>query len=180
MTTIVNLYAGPGCGKSTSAAYLYYLMKSDSLNAELVREYVKEWAWEKRNITTYDQLYFLGHQIRREAILLGKADWVVTDSPSILGTFYANKYSPKLIADGVNSAISSYYAQAKAEGHKHVHVVLQRSKPYIQVGRYQTKEEAEQFDVEIADMLTNKGINFIESGTDDDDLKLLYNKLKSL
>jgi pantothenate kinase len=43
-TTIINVYGGPGAGKSTSAAYLYYLLKVAGKNVELVREYVKDWA----------------------------------------------------------------------------------------------------------------------------------------
>lgn len=64
-TTIINLYGGHGSGKSTSAAYYYYVMKKDGLNVELVRQYVKDWAWEGRKITTNDQIYFLGKQVRR-------------------------------------------------------------------------------------------------------------------
>jgi hypothetical protein len=74
VTRIINLYGGPGTGKSTSAAFLYYLLKNDNVNAELVREYVKDWAWEKRSINTYDQLYLLGKQIRKESLLYGKTD----------------------------------------------------------------------------------------------------------
>lgn len=70
-TTIINLYGGPGAGKSTSAAFLYYLLKANGFNVELVREYVKDWAWEKRVITNYDQIYFLGKQVRRESLLYG-------------------------------------------------------------------------------------------------------------
>lgn len=41
-------------------------------NAELVREYVKDWAWEGRKINVNDQIYFLGKQVRRETMLYGK------------------------------------------------------------------------------------------------------------
>ncbi len=54
-TTIINLYGGPGAGKSTSAAYLYYLLKCQQENVELVREYVKKWAWENRPCGVYDE-----------------------------------------------------------------------------------------------------------------------------
>jgi tRNA uridine 5-carbamoylmethylation protein Kti12 len=83
-TTIINLYGGPGTGKSTSAAYLYYILKAEGHNVELVREYVKDWAWEGRQISTYDQIYFLGKQVRRESLLYGKVDWIITDSPVMM------------------------------------------------------------------------------------------------
>lgn len=37
MTKIINLYAGPGAGKSTSAAFIYYLLKDQGL-----KEYIKK------------------------------------------------------------------------------------------------------------------------------------------
>ena len=86
-TTIINLYGGPGTGKSTSAAYFYYLLKAQGKNVELVREYVKDWAWEGRKISTYDQIYFLGKQVRRESMLYGKVDWIVTDSPIMMNLY---------------------------------------------------------------------------------------------
>ena len=56
-TTIINLYGGPGAGKSTSASDLFVILKERGVNAELAREYVKRWAWERRGISPYDQFY---------------------------------------------------------------------------------------------------------------------------
>ena len=81
MTTFISLFAGPGAGKSTSSAYLFAKLKEAGINAELVREYVKDWAWESRPIGTFDQFYFLGKQIRRESMLMDKVDVAITDSP---------------------------------------------------------------------------------------------------
>ena len=92
MTTIINLYCGPGGGKSTTSAFLFYLLKSSGLNAEMVREYVKEWAWEGRVPSAFDQIYLLGKQVRKESMLLGKVDYVVTDCPVLIGSLYAQKF----------------------------------------------------------------------------------------
>lgn len=83
-TLVLNLFGGPGIGKSTSAAYIFYKLKSLGVNAELVREYVKDWAWDQRHINIWDQLYFLGKQIRRESMLYSKVDVIVTDAPVAL------------------------------------------------------------------------------------------------
>jgi ABC-type multidrug transport system ATPase subunit len=71
MTTIINLFGGPGSGKSTTAAYLYAGLKNQGVNAELIREYVKDWAYESRTVGVFDQLYFFGKQVRRETFSLG-------------------------------------------------------------------------------------------------------------
>lgn len=164
-TQIINLYCGPGGGKSTSASYLYYLLKSQGANVELVREYVKDWAWEARKINTYDQIYFLGKQTRRESMLYGKVDYIVTDSPVMMGSYYADKYCPKLLADGIRAATKAFYDQAEQDGHKHHHVFLKRSKPYNPSGRYQSEEEAKGMDVELREHMM--GYKLIECATDE-------------
>jgi len=177
MTTIINLYGGPGTGKSTSAAYLYYLLKSSDRNTELVREYVKNWAWEDRKINTYDQLYFLGKQARYESMLYGKVDYIITDSPVLLGGFYAKKYCPDTIAAGINAATLAFYNQANKDGHRHKHIMLTRTKTYNPAGRYQSAEEAKNIDSEIHQYLHDMNINFIECKTDEVSLKQLVSQL---
>src|SRR5512133_3821784 len=100
-TLVVNLWGGPGTGKSTTAAFLFALLKQKGYNAELVREYVKEWAWEKRQPGPLDQFYFFGKQSRRESLLYGKVDFIVTDCPVMLSAFYAYKFSPGKVARGI-------------------------------------------------------------------------------
>ena len=173
MTTILNLYGGPGTGKSTSAAFLFYVLKSLGADVELVREYVKDWAWEKRTIGTYDQLYFLGKQVRRESMLLGKVDWVVTDSPVLIGTYYAQQHSPLSLAEGVRASTLAYYRQCDDDGHSHVHIFLRRSKPYVAEGRYHTEEEAKEADRGLRALLTTVRLPFIDCGTDEGDLRTL-------
>lgn len=177
-TTIINFYAGPSTGKSTSAAYLYYLLKSQDKNAELVREYVKSFAWEGRKIGTYDQLYFLGKQSRYESLLYGKVDYIITDSPVLLGGYYAQKYCPEAIASGIKAASIAFYEQAANDGHKHIHIFLKRTKKYNTAGRYQTAEEAIEIDAGVKSYLQNLKIDFIESDTDEASLKSLLNKIQ--
>lgn len=165
MTTVINLYGGPGTGKSTSAAYLYCRLKLKNINSELVREYVKDWVWEERKIGQYDQVYFLGKQMRRESILYGKVDYMVTDSPVLLSLYYARLHSSPEMADGIHKIVGDYYKQAAEKGHKHVHVFLRRSKPYNPAGRYQNEDQAKDIDTSVKAMLTDLGISYIESDT---------------
>lgn len=165
MTTVINLYGGPGTGKSTSAAYLYCLLKLRNINAELVREYVKNWAWEERKINQYDQVYFLGKQMRLESILYDKVNFVVTDSPVLLNLYYARLHSPTETAEGIHKIVGDYYRQAQEKGHRHRHIFLKRSKPYNPAGRYQDEEQAKDIDSSVRAMLTDLGIAYIESDT---------------
>lgn len=148
-TIVIDCYGGPGTGKSTSAAFLYYLLKKRGYNAELVREYVKDWAWEKRNIGDFDQFYFMGKQIRKESMLYGKVDFIVTDSPIAMNYYYAMKYTPESVANAVRASVKAYYELAAKQRHVHIHAFLKREKPYSPAGRYQTEEEAKAMDVEL-------------------------------
>lgn len=176
-TTIINMYGGPGTGKSTSAALLYYLLKCQSKNAELVREYVKDWAWEGRHISVNDQIYFLGKQVRRESMLYGKVDWIVTDAPVWMNSFYASHYCTEVIAQGVTSLVKAFYQQVADEGHRHVHVFLNRTKPYLAEGRYQTESEAKDIDVGVRKMLVEHDVPFIEADVGDSGIHDVLSKI---
>lgn len=173
-TTIINLYGGPGTGKSTNAAHLYYLLKIQQQNAELVREYVKDWAWEGRKININDQIYFLGKQVRKESMLYGKVDWIVTDSPIMMNLFYAEHYCTKTIAHGIRELVNAFYTQAEHDGHKHIHVFLKRTKPYNPEGRYQNEDEARQIDNTLLELLKRSGVPLRMADCDEAELgKLL-------
>lgn len=184
MTTILNLYGGPGTGKSTSAAYLFYLLKKAGLNAEMVREYVKKWAWEGRKPQPTDQSYFFAKQARDENILLGKVSHIVTDSPVLLGVHYAREFAPAVITEGVEAMVKAHYAYAKQQGHTHVHVFLKRTKPFNPQGRYQSEDEAKAMDPTIWELLhefASKGVinEPITCGTDQHELEALMKELVS-
>jgi tRNA uridine 5-carbamoylmethylation protein Kti12 len=92
MTLVVNLFGGPGCGKSTTSAGLFHDMKKKSLNVELVTEYAKELVWSDSISAMSDQLYLLANQNRRLDRLVGKVDYVITDAPLLLSAYYGVKY----------------------------------------------------------------------------------------
>lgn len=170
-TTIINLYGGPGVGKSTSAAYLYYIMKARGDNVELVREYVKDWAWEGRKFGAYDEIYFLGKQVRHESMLFGKVDYIVTDAPVFMTAYYARLYCSHELARGVEEAALAFYQQAKEDGHNHCHVRLERDKPYRADGRYQTEQQALEMDRGIDTFLQRLDVLQIVSRPEEEDLR---------
>jgi ATP:corrinoid adenosyltransferase len=52
---VINLWAGPGAGKSTTASGLFYLMKTADMQVELVTEYAKDMTWEGRHEVLQDR-----------------------------------------------------------------------------------------------------------------------------
>ena len=149
MTHIFELYGGPGTGKSTTAALLFAHFKQLGVNAELVREYAKDWAWEKRDIGPYDQLYITAKQMRRESMLLVRVDVIITDSPCTLGHFYPFHFNNHLAAESIAQMVRGYENMARIDDHQRHRLFLTREKAYNPEGRYQTEGQAKQMDVDM-------------------------------
>jgi nicotinamide riboside kinase len=162
MKKIVCLYGGPGSGKSTTAAGLFYHLKMHGYNCELNREYVKDWVWEGRTFDEGDQTYFFAKQSRKERILIRNGlDFVITDSPLILTHFYGLKYD--WLEQNFNTSeimLQHHHAFCKKYGYKVEHFILKRTKDYNPAGRNQTEAEARIFDAEIQALLDAKGIKY--------------------
>jgi len=165
MTTVIGLYGGPGTGKSTRAASLYAQMKEAGVNCELVREYVKDWAWEGKKIGKYDQMYFLVQQFKRETILYNKVDYVITDSPFLLAGFYAKHY---LGQEFIAQAAFDMRKLASEEGVVFNDFFLERYKEYNPNGRYESEDEAKNIDTEILAFLKEYNVSYTHIKEPDD------------
>jgi len=153
MTTVINLFGGPGCGKSTTAALLFAQMKLQGYHVELVREYVKYWAWNDRKVREWDQLYLLGKQSSYESMLYGKVDYIVTDSPILLAGIF-QEYRSNGADKYVSKAAQSFMAHAEATGVTYKNFLLRRNKPYDPRGRWEDEKEARNLDDYIEEYLT--------------------------
>lgn len=129
---ILNLWAGPGAGKSTTAALVFGILKSRGHNVELVREYAKELAWEYGCIPPHiAQEDILFEQARRQDMLQDKVDLIITDSPLRMSVVYGS--NPEQV-------------KAFMKGYDQIDVFVSRVKPYNQKGRMQTEAQAVEID----------------------------------
>lgn len=147
-TLVINLYGGPGTGKSTTAAALFALLKQHGINCELATEYAKDVVWEGRDYLLSDQIYIFAKQNRKLARLYGKVDMIVTDSPLLFSFYYSG-----------NEHLLALVQQEMARA-RQMHVMLSRTKPYEGAGRYQTEEEARAIDTGLKEMLDNLKIQY--------------------
>jgi hypothetical protein len=168
MTTVINLFGGSGCGKSTTAASLFSRMKLAGTHVELVREYVKYWAWNDRKIREWDQLYLLGKQSAYESMLYGKVDYIVTDSPILLAGVY-QEFRSNGEDSYVSNAAQAFMAHAEEQGVTYKNFFLKRNKPFDPRGRYETENQAKEVDRFVYDYLCKySGFKPIEiSGPDE-------------
>lgn len=143
MTKVINLIGSPGAGKSTLAAELYARMKHMHLNVEMVREVAKEWAWSGKAIGPFEQIAILGEQINRESSLFNKVDYIITDSPVLLGAFYFDYNHNEQF---MNQMVQNYYSFAESKGIEFKNYVIPRKGPYQITGRFESEAEADDID----------------------------------
>ena len=149
MTKFINLFGGPGSGKSTTAARLFAEMKMQGLRVELVTEVAKDFVWEDRSTTLTIQPYITIKQFRNLYRLKGKVDYVITDAPILLGCIYADKYAPDLPASYKQLIVDLHNQELNPS----INIFLQRSFAYDTTGRYQDEEEAKEIDLAISKLL---------------------------
>lgn len=141
---IVNLYAGPGAGKTTLAWALAAELKYLGVSVEYAHEVCKAAAWEGRGNAYWGAQHRLWADQSWSLIqMVGKVDIIVTDSPLLLSLAYAkaewNWISPAVMAD--------------YESYDNFDVFVERVKPYVNAGRIQTEEEAKVMDSKVRGVL---------------------------
>ena len=145
MTTVINLFGGPGCGKSTVASLLYGELNAKGKNVELVQECAKSWVYFDRKPGEYDPLYFLGQQSFNESVLYGKVDYIVTDSPILLAGVY-QEYQSQFLRNYVKIAARKFMQHAESNGIVYHNFLLARPNSYNRSGRFENLEQAKELD----------------------------------
>lgn len=154
-TLCINMFAGPGAGKTTAAWGVASLLKLSGLCVEYVGEYAKELVWDGKyellDGSLKNQIGIFEEQARRLERLNGKVDAIVTDSPLPLRLVYG-KENTEHFRDTVMQAF---------ERCDSVNFFISRAdRPFEQRGRLQNLEESMQKDLEIYDLLQQCEIPF--------------------
>ena len=151
---VVNLFAGPGSGKSTTCAGVFAKLKLAGINCEMALEYAKDKVWEESNKVLDDQIYVFGKQLHRIFRLKDKVDVVITDSPILLSIIYdktRNKYFSDLVLNQFNNFDNRNY-------------FIERTTVYNPKGRLQTEDEAKEIDKVLLDLLKDCNIEYDSVG----------------
>lgn len=147
-TKVINLYGGPGCGKSSVSAGTYFDFKTNKIRCELVREFVKDWAYDGKKIERRHQIKLFAEQADREGCVYGKVEWVVTDSPLILCEIYEKRYFGEAT---MTAGLYERWLELNKEVIEPLHIKIIRSKEYDPVGRYETEVQAKEMDALITE-----------------------------
>jgi hypothetical protein len=168
-TTLINIYAGAGAGKSTTAAQVFATLKLAGTSCELVTEYVKDWAWRGRHITEWDDVYLFAKQVQRQSAVYGKVDYLITDSPIGLAHVYERMYPRPGSAEIMLPLVREYERRQEAAGIVRVNCLLKRTKPYVAAGRFEDAAGAARVDGICEDFLrmnASRPFHFVTDAAD--------------
>ena len=163
---VVNLFAGPGSGKSTTCAGVFAKLKLAGVNCEMALEYAKDKVWEESNKVLDDQFYVFGKQLHRIFRLKDIVDVVITDSPILLSIIYdktRNKYFSDLVLNQFNNFDNRNY-------------FIERTTVYNPKGRLQTEDEAKEIDKVLLDLLKDCNIEYDSVGKSEA-VDYIFNKI---
>ncbi len=148
-TKVINFFAPPGTGKSTTAAGVFHSMKLLGINVELVTEFAKDMCWAGRYKEMENQCYVTAKQFHKMHRLVNQVDWIITDSPLLLGLIYRP-----------GDYFENYDAFLKEQFHAFVNInfLLRRVKPFNPKGRLQNEEESDAMKVQFENLLMYNNI----------------------
>lgn len=156
---VINLIGGPGSGKSTTAAGLFFLMKCAGVKCELVTEFAKDLTYDENWIDLKRQLYVLAEQERRQRRLVDKVSFIITDCPLLTGIAY--------ITDPRDRDAVSVAAHSLFKTYNNINFAITRAKPYMRYGRNQTEQEARSIDRDLLETVyANEVIEGYVAGND--------------
>jgi len=166
---VINLFGGPGLGKSTIASGLFYRMKVAGFQVESVTEYAKDVVWDQAPTKFSDQLYITAKQNRKLWRLQDQVEWIVSDSPLLLGLHYAPPdYFPQFYRKFLFELWDHYTNR---------NFLLERTTPYDPIGRNQNEQEAKEVDFAIREMLISKNIPFMSLTSDDKTVDRIFEEI---
>lgn len=149
-TLVVNLFAGAGAGKSTTAAGVFSLLKLHDVNCELVTEYAKQLAWQGILGTKRHDGYIFGKQAQRQHIPLGDVEVIITDSPLPLAIVY----------DTTGNKHFYNYVMSEFNKYNNLNFFIERRKKYQRKGRCEPENMAKEIDQKTRMMLKDNDIEF--------------------
>lgn len=155
-TLVVNLFSGPGAGKSTFMGGIFWELKWEAVNIEMTQEYAKEMVWEGSLSKLDDQIYIFGKQHRRLVRLDNKLDVMVTDSPIILSTIYDEIYK----GDNYDRELRSLIVK-RFRTYNNLNFFIQRNPEHYDTrGRVQDLEQAVMVDNKVLSFLADYNIPY--------------------
>lgn len=159
-TIVINAFAGPGAGKTTSCLEVAEKLKKQGFVTEYVQEYAKELVYDNHLIMLdghYEhQFAILNEQMKRINRLYGKVDFIVTDSPILLNNTYLNEDKNTEVYSAYSDSVNKLYGL-----YNNFNYFVERdTSVFEKEGRIHNLEQSIAIDNELKNMLHNNQIDF--------------------
>lgn len=166
-TLFINLFGGPGTGKSTLCASIFTQLKIKGIDCEMALEYAKDVVWEESFTKLKNQIYIFGKQHSRIHRLKGKVDVVITDSPLINSIVYDITDNPHL-----KSLVLHEFKELNT-----LNYFIKRSTMYNPNSRMQTMEDALKVDESYRTLLDDNNIPYTEIEIGNDNTSIIVDDI---
>ena len=148
----INIYGGPGSGKSTAMAYIFSKLKMKGVNVDMVMEFAKEVLYQGNLESLKNQIYIFGNQYQRFFNVARNVDVVVTDAPIFMSIVYNSLTTGREEFDALVNELGKRYRDKN--------YFLERVTPYSTDGRHQNEEQANDVSRTIIEKLKKYDINY--------------------
>ena len=170
-TLVINLFSGPGVGKSPTAAMVFAKLKMNGVDCEMALEFAKEKVWEESFKTMDDQIYIFGKQLHKIWRLNNKVQVIICDSP----------LPNSIVYDKEDSEPFHALVLEQFDKFNNRNFFIKRGTDYVENGRLQTLEEARKIDEKVLSILTENHIPYTTLSIDkasDTIVETILNELK--
>lgn len=153
---VINIFGGPGAGKTTLAMNVFTVLNMKQQKIEYVDEYAKELTWNESFKMMENQQMIFANQHQKFFRLRNKVDIVVTDAPLFNSIVYSGKGD-----DNVHFHANVFHEFNK---YKNLNFFLRRETEYQTHGRSQKLEDAIKVDEEVIRCLQWFKVPYVEIG----------------
>ena len=168
MSKLVNLFGGPGIGKSGIAAGLTYELKRRHISCNNPYEFPKKLAWDKNYPAIQDQLYVFANQHRGIAECYNKVDYIIIDSPVMFSTIYHSYYTKGYPAENYGQSFHNMVVDLH-NTYDNLNILLKRSNTEInEAERFQDLKQSIEIDELCKTKLEEHNLPFVEIEVNDD------------
>ena len=151
----INLFGGPGGGKSTLAARIFTFLKLHRADIELVQERFKRYVYDGRTVRPWDYVHTFGKQFDAEFhILQAGVQRIVTDSPLLLQCVYARHQGCPVHRE--LTTISHRFD----EDFPALNIFVRRKFSFQEAGRFGDEEQAIEMDKLVEETLDGQDIPY--------------------
>jgi len=161
---LINFVGAPSSGKTTISSFTFVKLKTNHLSSELVQEYAKQLVWSENYEDLSNQWYVSKKQYEMLKSVYGKVDYLVTDSPLILGLHY-NRYHKDNVC---NIEKTEKMILSKISEFNNVYIFLKRnlSLPYEKIGRIHNEQQSSEIEQNLKLLLDEFNLKYLEITSD--------------